>query len=253
MLVEASDLGGGVRMLTMNRPPANAISKEFNDALYERCGEARADSAVRALIVTGAGRFFSGGLDIKEAAAGQSRVSNLASSETDGVFALWTLPKPTVAMVNGHAIAGGVIIALACDFRITCAGNHRFGLNEVAIGLPLPPGAIEIAKLALGSPGLRYGLLEASMCSPERARELGYVDEIVEPARLEARCVELARALAAVGQGAYAYVKQELQKDAVARTLNFPRDRLREMGAIAQSDESRALLQKQVGSISKQS
>lgn len=62
MLVEAKDIGDGVRILTLNRPPANAISREFNEALYDRCREASDNKAVRAIIVTGIGKFFSGGL-----------------------------------------------------------------------------------------------------------------------------------------------------------------------------------------------
>lgn len=143
MLVESRDLGDGVRILRLNRPPANAINAEFLGALGEQCKAARDDENVRAVIVAGNGRFFSGGLDLKEAASGAIRVGSLAGSQDDGLFMLWTLPKPTVAMVNGHAIAGGVIIALACDFRITQSGNHRFGLNEVAIGLAFPRGAFE--------------------------------------------------------------------------------------------------------------
>jgi Enoyl-CoA hydratase/isomerase len=135
MLVESRDLGDGVRILRLNRPPANAINAEFLGALGAQCKAARDDENVRAVIVAGNGKFFSGGLDLKETASGANRVGNLAGSQDDGLFMLWTLPKPTVAMVNGHAIAGGVIIALACDFRIAQSGNHRFGLNEVAIGL----------------------------------------------------------------------------------------------------------------------
>src|SRR5271155_5162973 len=129
MLVEAKDIEDGVRILTLNRPPANAISREFNEALHDQCREASENKAVRAVIVTGIGRFFSGGLDIKEQASGKSRVGVLGSEERDGVFALWTLPKPTIAMVNGHAIAGGLIIMLACDFRIASRGSARFGAN----------------------------------------------------------------------------------------------------------------------------
>src|SRR6516162_8368927 len=177
MLVESRDVGDGVRMLILNRPPANAITAEFLTALAAQCKAAHEDQTVRAVIVQGNGKFFSGGLDLKEAASGSNRVGNLAGSRDDGLFMLWTLPKPTVAMVNGHAIAGGVIVALACDFRVTCVGNHRFGLNEVAIGLAFPRGAFEIARLALDNQQLRWTMLEAGLFDVHRAKEMGIVDE----------------------------------------------------------------------------
>jgi enoyl-CoA hydratase/carnithine racemase len=251
MLVDEKDLGSGVRMLTLNRPPANAIGREFLEALFDACRGARDDASVRAVVVTGAGKFFSGGLDLKEASSGIRRVGNLAGSPDDGIFALWTLPKPTVAMVNGHAIAGGVIIALACDFRITCNGGHRLGLNEVAIGMGFPRGAYEIARLALTNEQLRWTLLGARTFDVKRARELGIIDEIVEPAQLEARCVELAQGLAANGQLAYAHTKRRLQERAVARVLGQKAEEARELGEIGRSDESRALLASQVQSLGK--
>lgn len=251
MLVEANDLGDGVRMLTLNRPPANAISREFLDALRDQANAARDDDNVRAVIVTGSGKFFSGGLDVKEAASGQSRVGNLAGSTEDGIYALWTLPKPTVAMINGHAIAGGVIIALACDFRITQTASHRFGLNEVAIGLAFPRGAFEIARLALTNRQLRWTLLEAALFDANRALELGIVDEIVAPAELQPRCVELAKRLGANGHLAYAHTKRRIQAEAVARSLEQRPEEAREVAAIGDSEESRALLSAQVRSISK--
>jgi len=251
MLVEAKDIGDGVRILTLNRPPANAISREFNEALYDRCREASENKAVRAIIVTGIGKFFSGGLDIKEQAAGTSQVGVLGSEERDGVFALWTIPKPTIAMVNGHAIAGGLIIALACDFRIVSRGAHKFGANEVAIGLPLPVGPVEIARLALGSERLRDALLEAELCGVERALELGYFDELVAPEQLEPRCVAQARKLAKLGQLAYGEVKRLIQYQAVERVRTATPDDLRAWVDIAASAESGALLEAQVRSISK--
>jgi enoyl-CoA hydratase len=148
MLVESRDVGDRVRRLMLNRPPANATNAEFVSALGAQCKAARDDENARAVVVAGTGKFFSGGLNLKAAASGSNRVGKLAGSQDDGLFMLWTLPKPTVAMVNSNAIAGGVIIALACDFRITQAGSQRFGLNEVAIGLAFPRGAFEMREAA---------------------------------------------------------------------------------------------------------
>ncbi len=251
MAVESRDIAEGVRILTLNRPPANAISFELLDGLSQACRAAREDQSVRAVIVTGAGKFFSGGIDLKQAVTGQSRLGRFVGSREDGVFALWTLPKPTIAMVNGHAIAGGVIIALACDFRVAAQDGPRLGLNEVAIGLPFPIGAFEIAKLALGNRQLRYAMLEAQLCDPRRALELGFVDELAAPEMLETRCVEMAQRLGRHGQLAYAHTKRAIQREAVARTLAQTDSEAREIGDISTSAETLQLLQAQVSSISK--
>lgn len=251
MLVESRDVGDGVRILMLNRPPANAINAEFLSALGAQCKQAHQDQNVRAVIVQGNGKFFSGGLDLKEAAAGTNRVGNLAGSQDDGLFMLWTLPKPTVAMINGHAIAGGAIIALACDFRITYAGPQRFGLNEVAIGLAFPRGAFEIARLGLSTEQLRWTMLEAGLFEAGRARQMGIVDEIVEPERLEAHCIELAKRLGANGRLAYAHTKRRIQAEAIARVLNQDVEEVREVARIAQSEESRALIVAQVSALSR--
>ena len=251
MLVESRDVGDGVRMLMLNRSPANAINAEFISAMGAQCKAARDDENVRAVVVTGTGKFFSGGLDLKEAASGSNRVGNLAGSQDDGLFMLWTLPKPTVAMVNGHAIAGGVIIALACDFRITQAGSHRFGLNEVAIGLAFPRGAFEIARLALSNQQLRWTMLEAGLFDVGRAMEMGIVDEIVETALLEARCIQVAKRLGANGRLAYAHTKHKIQAEAIARVLNQDIEGAREVARITQSEETRALIAAQVNTLTR--
>jgi enoyl-CoA hydratase/carnithine racemase len=250
VIVEAKDLGGGICLLTLNRPPANAINRDLNQALFRACRAARDDTGVRAVIVSGVGKFFSAGLDLKEATSGRIRMGNLAGSEDDGFFALWTMPKPTVAMVNGHAIAGGLIIALACDFRITAQGAHRFGLNEVEIGLAFPIGAFEIARLALSNHGLRWATLEAGLYGPSRALELGFVDEVVEPERLEPRCVELAGRLATVAGLAYAHTKRAIQRRAVMRALSQTAEETREIGDIASSAETRERIAAHVRSLS---
>ncbi len=251
MLVESYDAGHGVRMLVLNRPPANAINADLLASLADQCRAARDDENVRAVIIKGNGRFFSGGLDLKEAVAGTNRVGNLAGSRDDGLFILWTLPKPTVAMVDGHAIAGGVIMALACDFRITLKGPQRFGLNEVAIGLAFPRGAFEIARLALSNQELRRVALEAGLFDCHRALDLGIVDEVVEPIQLESRCVELARRLGAHGGLAYAHTKEQIQAEAVARVLNQDIEDIHKVARINQSEESRDLLAAQVNTMTR--
>jgi enoyl-CoA hydratase len=253
MVIETRDETGGVRVLILNRPPANAINAGLLQELERACGEAERDDAVRAVVLTGgAGKFFCGGLDLKAViAAGGAAPWSVNLGRNDGVFALWTLSKPTVAMINGHAIAGGTILALACDVRIAAHGNAKIGLNEAAIGLAFPIGAFEIARLALTNQQARRVLLEAELHLPEAAREAGLVDEIVDPARLEEACLERARRLGAYPRAAFVHSKRALQHEAVERVRNETPAQQRAVVSVWTSEETSQVLAAQLAGISK--
>jgi len=249
--IETRDVDGGVRILTLNRPPANAINPELLADLAAACAAAAGDDAVRAVVVTGAGKFFCGGLDLKAlTTAGQGETGSGFGGQGDGVFALWTLPKPTVAMVNGHAIAGGGILTLTCDARIAARGNAKIGLNETAIGLPLPTGAMEITRLALTNAQARRIALEAELHGPEAARELGVIDDVVEPADLERVCLEKARLLGSYPRAAYAYNKRVLQQAAVAAVVGETEEQRRAIRDVWLSPETAQKLIEQLSGIS---
>jgi enoyl-CoA hydratase len=230
MTVSARDLDGGVRMLVVDRPPVNAIDLELLRELADAATAAEEDERVRAVVLTGNGRCFSAGLDLGVMAGGQAGAMARFGG-ADGIFRVWTMRKPTVAMINGHAIAGGCILALACDFRLTGRGLHRIGLNETAIGLALPTGAFEIARLALPIRTAREVLLGAALYEPEAARVAGLVDDVVPPADLEQLCLARARALGAYPAAAYATNKYAWQRLAVERVRHEPeelRERIQE-------------------------
>src|SRR5258708_35235860 len=146
MQIHVSDHDGGVRLLRIERPPANAINTECLQALHATASEAEADDRVRAVIVTGSGRFFSAGLDIKEMQSkGAGELAKLGGGK-DGIYRLWRLAKPTIAMVDGHALAGGASLRLARDFRLASLGAFKIGGTETAPGLPLADGAFASAR-----------------------------------------------------------------------------------------------------------
>ena len=214
MQIHVSDHEGGVRLLRIERPPVNAINTEFLQVLHAAASEAEADDRVRAVIVTGSGRFFSAGLDIKEMQSkGAGELAKLGGGK-DGIYRLWRLAKPTVAMVDGHALAGGAILMLACDFRVASLGAFKIGVTETALGLPLPNGAFQIARFAIPPQSARAVLLAADSFDPERARDLGVVDEVVPQEALEARCFALAAKLGAHPTAAYGFQKYLLQAEA---------------------------------------
>ena len=252
MTIATQDVDGGVRILALNRPPANAINLELVNDLRRACEAATDDDAVRAVVVTGSGKFFSGGIDLQALSAGAGPYGwNPATfGRSDGVFALWTLPKPTVAMVNGHAIAGGAILAWACDVRIAARGHTKIGLNELAIGIAPPRGAYEIGRLALTHQRMWKVGLGAKLHDADTACELGMVDEVVDPDDLEGICVAEARRLGAYPREAYARCKHMVQHDAVQAVLNETEEQLRALVEVWSSPETTRALTSQRAQLS---
>lgn len=214
MKIHRSEHEGGVRLLRIERPPANAINGEFLHALHVEASAADDDASVRAVVLTGSGRFFSAGLDLKEMSGGGREMLATLGGADDGIHRLWRVGKPTIAMVGGHALAGGAILMLACDFRVAARGSFRIGVTETALGLPLPNGAFQIARHALLHGDARRVLLRAESFSPDDARAVGLVDEVVEPGELEARSLALAAELGRHPSAAYGFQKYKLQAEA---------------------------------------
>lgn len=168
-------------------------------------------AAGRPVLLTGAGDCFSAGLDLKEVAT----LDGPAMAEfLDGLEALVTAlfhhPAPVVAAVNGHAIAGGAVLALACDHSVaTTSPRARIGLNEVALGLRFPPATLEILRFRLPPHLQGQVLLGATLHDPPSALALGLVDELADDPLAEAR--KRVQALAAHPAAAWAATKADLR------------------------------------------
>ena len=238
--VRVADRDGGVRVLTLDRPPANAEDETLLRDLGAALAAARADDAVRAVVLTGAGAFFSGGFDLAAPRRDDADAARLRDLFRDTHLALLTLPKPTVAMLNGHAIAGGLVLALACDYRLGREGDYRIGLNEVAIGASYPRVAFEIVRLRLPHARASELLLGAALYPASQAIRLGVVDELLAAETLEATVLRRAARLGAFPREAYAHTKAALVADAVARVESETPDEAARGADVWTSTESRA-------------
>lgn len=241
--VRAEDQGDGVRLLTLDRPPANAITAGLLTDLSTALDAARDDPAVRAVALTGEGRFFSAGLDLRGGIDFQSATSPGPAVDPFGalrtcLLTFLRLPKPTVAMLRGHAIAGGLILVLACDYRVGLDTDYRIGLNEVEIGASFPRAAFEIVRLRLTHQQASELLLGAALYPASQAVRLGVVDELFATDKFVATAFRRAARLGAFPRDAYAHTKAALVAEAIARIEAETSDQALHTAAVWMSPES---------------
>ena len=176
-------------VFTMNRPDRlNALGGQLFDDLAEAMQDFTDDPKMRAGILTGAGRAFSAGGDLKEMA------SNTFDGGFDRVYVYARCPKPFIAAVNGLAIGGGLEVALDCDIRI-CSSDSYFGLFEPRRGIMAGYATKHLARV-IGLSAASYILLTGDRIEPQQALDWGIVTEVTEPDRLMPRAVEIAEMIA---------------------------------------------------------
>jgi enoyl-CoA hydratase len=208
---------GRITVVTLDRPPANTLDGDFFAELVALLDRLRAPE-VRAVVLTGAGRFFSAGLDLFAVFAGDEAAFDTFTARFDAGFAaLFAFPKPVVAAVNGHAVAGGAVIAAAADVRIAADGPGRIGLTEVLLGVPFPASALEIVRQACAGPDLTEVLYHGRLYDPQAARACRLVDDVVHPDELLPRALAAAEELAGRAPAAFAGIKRALRAEASAR------------------------------------
>jgi enoyl-CoA hydratase len=206
---------GDVALVRIDRPPANAMDLE----LLADGHEVLADLAQRepgAVVLTGRPGFFSAGVDLKLAPTLGPEQQSAMVAGINRMFAGWfAFPRPVVAAVNGHAIAGGLILALCADYRVG-ATEGKLGLTELRAGIGYPAAARIVVQRELAPPAARLLMLRADLIGPERALELGVVDELAGPDALLDRAVTVAAEFAALPHDAYTRVKQQVRGEVIA-------------------------------------
>ena len=216
------DRDGRVALLTFNRPEArNAMTFEMYERLHDLCGELDRDADVRVVVLRGAGaKAFVSGTDIRQFLDFKTREDALGYEArlTRVLSRLAGMSKPTIAMVQGDAIGGGLFIALACDLRLA-APHARFGVPVArTLGNFLAPVSLSLLVAALGPGRARELVLTARLLDAEEARASGVVDRIHPAAELESRTRELAASLAEMAPLTIAATKEATRRMLAAIT-----------------------------------
>lgn len=209
----------GVTVLRMAHGKANALDVDLSRGLSEAFAAAR---GAKAVVLTGTERIFCAGVDlVKLTSGGPGYVAGFLPALSDALHSLFTFPRPVIAAINGHAIAGGCILAAACDHRVMARGDGRVGVAELLVGVPFPPLALELMRARLTFAAFQEAVLTGRIYGAEAALARGFVDELVEPAALVDRAVEVALQMGSVPATTFSVTKRMITRpvlDAVART-----------------------------------
>jgi len=204
---------GPVRELRLERPPANALAPELVDALADAVRAAPGDGA-EALVLSGAPGMFSAGLD----------VPYLLTLDRDGISAAWAgfydllraladSPVPVAAAITGHSPAGGAVLAIFCDRRVMAQGPFAIGLNEVQVGIPLPPALWAALLRVVGRRTAERLAVAGELVPADEALRLGLVDELASPEAVVERALGWCQKLLALPRGPMLTTRARARRD----------------------------------------
>jgi len=212
---------GIVTILRMAAGKGNALNLDFCQALDERLQKLERGPA-KAVVLTGQENVFSAGVDLPAlVSGGPDYVRRFVPVMVAGFERLVLFSKPLIAAVNGHAIAGGAILMLACDQRILARGKSRVGLTEIRVGVEFPSWALEVARFFTPPEHLSTLILTGRTWPPEEALARGLVDELVDADDLLERACAVAAELAAIPAATYSATKKSLRQPLVERARHL--------------------------------
>ncbi len=206
----------GVATVMADRPPANAMDVTLLRELVAAIDEVAADPPA-AVVLAGRPGFFSAGADLKLVPGyGPDDQRAMVDGINRMALGVYALPCPVVGAITGHAIAGGLVLAVCTDLRVASA-DGRYGLTEVKVGVPYPQAAIGVIQAELPAPALRRLALGNALHDAATCLGLGAFDEVVEPDAVLPRARELAGELAAMPADVYARTKADLRGPTIER------------------------------------
>src|SRR5581483_9769067 len=220
-MIERKD-EGSVAVLSIAHGAVNVMDIELVRAVADTFRELAADPP-GAVVLTGSGKAFSAGVDLRRfLEGGAAYVAEFMPALSDAFYEVFTFGAPLVAAVNGHAIAGGCVLAACADVRLMAAGKGRIGVPEIKVGVAFPRVALDVMVYALGEQTAALLVRGAENHPPERALELGIVDGVVEPDHLVRRAVELAAEMAdSIPADTFALTKRQLRRATVERMNTY--------------------------------
>ncbi len=214
----------GIETLRIEHGKANALDVELCRGLDAALADAEGREGP--LVLTGTGSMFSAGVDLfRVVDGGRDYIAQFLPALSELFLRLFMLPRPVVAAINGHAIAGGCILACACDYRVMGEGKGRIGLPELAVGVPFPASAIELLRSVTDPVRLHEFLFIGKTYDAREAVAAGLVNEAVRLEEVLDRATAMARDLGSRPAASYRITKHFLRGPAAERIRAAERDR----------------------------
>ena len=220
-MIEVSEVDG-TTVVTLANGKVNAMDTELLEGISNTFNKLAASDG-KGVVLTGAGKAFCAGVELKVfAEGGAAYVEKFLPALSDAFEAVFNFPRPVVAAVNGHAIAGGCILAGACDRKIMSDSGGRMGVTELYVGLPFPLAALEVFRYAVGDTRANDLILTGRTCPAAEALAVGLVDEVVPADELMSRALTVARELAEyIPADTYRINKAQLRRDTNDRIARY--------------------------------
>ena len=237
------DINNDIAVVTMSRGKVHPINAEALVDLRDCFAELRDNKKVAAVVLTGSGKFFSFGFDVPELLTySRDEFKHFLVDFNRLLNDLFLFPKPLIAAINGHAVAGGCMLALTTDYRIMVEEKARMSLNEINIGASVFAGPVEMLRFGVGSRKAELVLTSGQMYEPKEAMAMGLVDKLSARDNLMPEAMETVNTYAAKNAEAFRSIKHLLRKPVVDSYLAREEASIDEFIDIWLSEESQAQL-----------
>ena len=228
-----------IATVTLSRGKVNALNEPMVEEITKSFEDLAIDNEVRSIIFTGSGKFFSFGFDVPEFLSyPKNDFIKYLEKFTNLYTYVFHFPKPIVAALNGHTIAGGCMLATACDYRLMVTGKAKISLNEITFGAPVLAGSVEMLKYCVGSRNAQSILYSGAMYSAEEAFQLRLVDQVSSEDDLTEDARKVAQELAQKDSSAFRSIKHLLRKPAAEQMIKREKDAILEFVDIWYSEQT---------------
>ncbi|MDN5865109.1 MAG: enoyl-CoA hydratase/isomerase family protein [Gammaproteobacteria bacterium] len=242
MNIQISDPAEGIRQITLARPPANALSPDLLAELNEAL-DAAVKEGTRTVVIAGQPGMFSAGLDVPLLLGlNREEMARFWGSFFDLLARIARSPIPVGFAITGHCPAGGTVLSLYGDYRIAAAGDFKLGLNEVQVGLPMPPLIFHAFRRLVGAHNAEQLGVAGQLVSPQKALEIGLVDSVVPPEEVVQNAIEHGRKLASLPPQALAATRELARADLAALFDDLQRESTAALNEIWFAEETQAAM-----------